>query len=218
MAAIIKSTRRSTSAAEPAAQAFQFDDMERAYVGHVRTEAAKIIAEARREAAQIKVRAAEEGKQAAFAAVEAAVRARLDQQLHSAIAAIRQTAVQISESRQAWQQHWQAHAVALAVAIAARICRRQIEQNPKITLAWIREALELATGSEQVTLRLNPDDLAVLAGQIDELSRDLKGVGAIRVVADPAVTAGGCRVETEFGSLDQQIETQLNRIREELLA
>ena len=37
-----------------------------------------------------------------------------------------------------------------------------------------------------------------------------------KVVADEAISVSGCRVETEFGSIDQQIETQLERIAEEL--
>jgi flagellar assembly protein FliH len=39
----------------------------------------------------------------------------------------------------------------------------------------------------------------------------------VRIVADESITAGGCRVDTEFGSLDQQLEAQLARITEELL-
>ena len=41
-------------------------------------------------------------------------------------------------------------------------------------------------------------------------------LGVTQVVADAAITPGGCRVDTEFGSLDQQIEAQLNRITSEL--
>ncbi|MFQ5550985.1 MAG: FliH/SctL family protein [Gemmatimonadales bacterium] len=40
--------------------------------------------------------------------------------------------------------------------------------------------------------------------------------GAIDIVADSAVSPGGCFVETEFGNIDQQFETQLARIEEEL--
>ena len=42
--------------------------------------------------------------------------------------------------------------------------------------------------------------------------------GAAEVVADGGVTPGGCRVESRFGLIDQQIESQLKRIEDELLA
>jgi flagellar biosynthesis/type III secretory pathway protein FliH len=35
-------------------------------------------------------------------------------------------------------------------------------------------------------------------------------------VADDAVSPGGCRLNTEFGTIDKQLETQLERIKEEL--
>ena len=36
------------------------------------------------------------------------------------------------------------------------------------------------------------------------------------IVADPEITTGGCRVETQFGMIDQQFEAKLERIEEEL--
>ena len=36
------------------------------------------------------------------------------------------------------------------------------------------------------------------------------------IVADDAVSPGGCCVKTKFGVIDQQIESQLRRIEEEL--
>ena len=35
-------------------------------------------------------------------------------------------------------------------------------------------------------------------------------------MADPEIARGGCRVETRFGTIDQQFEAQLARIEEEL--
>ena len=51
-----------------------------------------------------------------------------------------------------------------------------------------------------------------------EAHPEAQSLGALHVVADQNVTPGGCRLETEFGSLDQQLEAQLARITEELLS
>ena len=48
--------------------------------------------------------------------------------------------------------------------------------------------------------------------------RELTSLGKVRIIADGAISAGGCRVDTEFGSLEQQLEQQLARIAEELLS
>jgi flagellar biosynthesis/type III secretory pathway protein FliH len=36
------------------------------------------------------------------------------------------------------------------------------------------------------------------------------------VVADESISPGGCRIETRYGEVDQQIEAQLRRIEEDL--
>jgi len=218
MAGIIKAQGCSEIAVSDAARPFQFDDMGQSYLGRVKAEAAKVMAEARQEAAKIKARAADEGKQAAIAAFEATLRTRLEQQLKSGLTALGQAAQAITDSRHAWQQHWETHAVQLAAAIAERLCRRELSREPKITLQWVREALELAAGNAQVTLRLNPADHAALATQMEHITQQVTGLAPVRIVADEAITPGGCRADTEFGSIDQQLETQLARITQELLA
>ncbi|HEX5106727.1 MAG TPA: FliH/SctL family protein [Pirellulaceae bacterium] len=216
MAGIIKAAG-SRETAPHGAQAFQFADVGQAYVGSVRSESAKIVAQARREAAQIKARAEEEGKQAAIQAVRAALRSQLDQQLASALKAMQQAVKEIADSRQAWQRHWEERAVKLGAAIAARVIRRELDRTPDITLTWVREALQLAAGSGQVVLRLHPQDLATVGDRIDAVAGELHRLGPLQVVADEAISPGGCKVETVFGSIDQQIEAQLARLEEELL-
>lgn len=218
MAGIIKAAGSPNVATSDAARAFQFDDMGQTYLGRVKAEAAKVIADARAEAVKIKAKAAEEGKQAAIAAVEATLRTRLEQQLKSGLAALAQATQKIGESRQAWQQHWEAHSIRLSAAIAERLCRRELSRDPNITLQWVREALEMAAGNAQITLRLNPADHTALATQIERIAQQMAGLAPVRIVADAAIAVGGCRVDTEFGSLDQRLEAQLARITDELLA
>src|SRR6185503_13422431 len=98
--------------------------------------------------------------------------------------------------------------------IAARIVRREIAQEPQIALDLIAEALKLAAGAEEITLYLNPTDYENLGSQINRLAESLCRLAPGAVVADGNITAGGCRVETKYGEIDQQIEAQLRRIEE----
>lgn len=195
---------------------YQFGDMENAYLDKVRAEASAIIAKARQEAAQIQSQAAEQGRQAAVQAAEAALRSKVDQQLQSVLPTLKAAVDSILQARQTWQAHWEQQGLRLATAIASRVIRREVRQTPEITLDLIREALELAAGSPRLTLRMNPADHAALSERVTKLTSQLAQLGETRVLADPTVTAGGCRVETEFGMIDQQLETQLARIMEEL--
>lgn len=199
--------------------AFNFDDMAvkaGQYLEKVKKEAAQIIVKAKQEAAGARQQAEAEGRRAAQQAMEQTVQKQLAQQLATLMPALRQAVTDIQHAKQAWLSHWEKSAVHLAVAIASRVIRRELANQPDIPVKLVREALELAVGSSQVRLHLNPADHATLAPQVQLLVREISGLGAAEIVADASVSPGGCRVETRFGMIDQQFETQLARIEEEL--
>ena len=48
------------------------------------------------------------------------------------------------------------------------------------------------------------------------VSAELTKLSTAHVVSDPTIELGSCRVDTEFGCIDQQFQAQLERIEEEL--
>jgi flagellar biosynthesis/type III secretory pathway protein FliH len=104
----------------------------------------------------------------------------------------------------------------VAAAIAQRIIHRELERQPELALEWISEALRLAGGGGEIVLRMNPTDRENLGPQVERVAQAIGQLAPSQVVADPAITPGGCVVETRFGQIDQQIEAQLARIQEEL--
>jgi len=212
MATII---RLADSSPVPHAVAFNFDDLTAQATQHVtraNAEAAQIVTEAQQQADAIRQQAEEEGRQAAIRAAKHTAA----EQLAPTLLALRQAAADLQSAKQAWLSHWESSAVHLAAAIAARIVRRELDRRPEITLTLVREALELAAGSPNVRLHLNPQDHKKLGTQVRTLIDAMSGLGEAEVVADATIDRGGCRVETRFGSIDQQIESQLARIEEEL--
>ena len=221
MSTIIKASHAASPNSSPGVQhiAFNFDDMSsqaNRYLDQVRGQAAKILQEAQAQAAVIRQQAEAQGRQAALKAVESVMDEKLDKQLRTLLPALTQTAQEIAQSKQAWLTHWQQSAVQVATAIAARVIRREVAAEPQITLALVKEALEMAAGSGQITIHMHPADVQALGGQVESIAQSLRSVGAAGLVADPQISAGGCRVETRFGSIDQQFEAQLKRIEEEL--
>jgi flagellar assembly protein FliH len=139
-----------------------------------------------------------------------------EQQLGSLLAAVGAAVDELTAAKAGWLAHWERAALVVATAIAARVIRREVERTPDITLALVKEALELAVGSPEVQLRMHPDDLAALGERVEELTGELTRLGDVKVVADPAIGQGGCRVDTRYGAIDQQFEAQLARIELEL--
>lgn len=219
MAGIIKSGAFDHSATGLQSVAFNFEDMsERAndYLSVVRRQAAQILQDAKAEAARIAAAAKAEGKQAALKEAQQTLGETLDQQLATLLPALQQAVQDIRHSRSSWLAHWESQTIVLATAIAERVIRREVANQPEITLELIRDALELALGAGNVTILLSPQDYDALRDRAESMAKQLGKLAATNIVADPDVSPGGCRVVTEFGVIDQTFEAQLARIGEEL--
>jgi flagellar assembly protein FliH len=203
----------------PQPPAFTFSDMASqgdAYVRTVRSEATKIIQEAQAEADRIRSKAEADGKAAANAAIAKLLDERIGAEMTTLRPALASVVAEIDAARGEWLSHWRQSSVGLAVAIAEKIVRRELREDATISEQWLTEALELAAGASDITVRVAPTDLDNLRSHAEKLAATMSGIGEARFVADAAIEAGGCRVETRHGSIDQQLKTQLDRLFEEL--
>ncbi len=213
---IIKATDRARGI-QPVA--FNFDDMAvkaDVYLDGVRQQADQVVNQAQQKGQRIEEESRQKGYADGQREIQQIVERTLGEKVATLLPALAATIQEIQHAKQAWLTNWERSAVRLATGIAERIIRREIEQKPEITLGLVREALELAAGSSTVRVMMNPKDHETLQPKADALIRDMAGLGACELIADSAVTPGGCRVETSFGTIDQQIESQLKRIEQEL--
>src|SRR5262245_56571976 len=217
MATIIKST---SGAKSSSAIAFQLGDMSEQVhrrLDEARAQAEAIVNEARRQAERIRQMAQEEGLADATRRAEAALDEKIGQQVQTLLPALSAAISQLADARQAWLRHWERSAVQLAARIAERAIRRELSHDPNITLGLVQEALELAAGSPRLKVMLNPTDFQSLGSQAKALASQLAGVAKTEIVPDESISAGGCRVETAHGVIDEQIEARLKRIAGELI-
>lgn len=216
MATVIKASERNAAVQGVAYNLTDMAGEADRLLGGYRDQAASILAKANEEAARIKKQARDSGRREVLEEVRKESEARQESQLATLMPALRKAIEDIEHARQAWLTHWEKSAVHLAAAIAARLIRRELPKMPEVTLTLVREALELAAGSGRIRLHLNPADYETLGTQVEAIAKELGGVAAAELVADKKISPGGCRVETEFGAIDRQFESQLARIEEEL--
>lgn len=221
MATIIKKDAAQNSPARPAVRGVAFDFQDLAghadeYVDSVRREAAKVVQAAHAEAEAIRSQAERAGREAAEAAVEQVLNEKVGERMKTIRPALEDLVNQLTDARGAWLDHWEQSALELAARIAERIVRSELEHRPEVELTWIREALELASGPGVVTVRLNKADHENLGPQAEQLASAIGKFEKAILVADEQVSPGGCVVETQFGVIDQQIETQLRRLVDDL--
>jgi flagellar assembly protein FliH len=103
----------------------------------------------------------------------------------------------------------EAEVVELALAVAARILRREAQMDPLLLTGAVRVALGQLSGSTQVKLRVPPAELDLWAEAIAIIPNlALKPT----VVAGEGMRLGDCIIETELGSVDLGIRSQLGEI------
>jgi flagellar assembly protein FliH len=105
------------------------------------------------------------------------------------------------------------HVVQLAMAIANRILHREVSVDRALLLALARVALDRLDEHTAATVRLHPDDYAlIMAAPERRLMSE-----HVQVVGDPAVERGGCVVHTDFGLMNVGLDGQFSELARTLL-
>lgn len=99
--------------------------------------------------------------------------------------------------------------LALALDIARQLVRRSIQIEPELVLNVVREAIEsLPQLSQQPVLVLHPEDANIVRQMLAYEYQE----SVWRVVDDPGMARGGCRIETAESELDATVESRWKRI------
>jgi flagellar assembly protein FliH len=99
-----------------------------------------------------------------------------------------------------------ARAIAVtATRLAKQVVRCELQSQPELISAVATEALDaLLQGARHTTLRVHPDDHALVAVGAAEALRS----AGVRLLSDAAVSRGGCLVESDIGTVDASIEAR----------
>ena len=125
--------------------------------------------------------------------------------------------LQAFEAQQQFVKASEQALVRLAVRVAEKIIGEHLRSSPDVIVGIVREALKSVRSEKGVTIQVNPDHVETVRQSIHRLRDLLDSTCHIKVVANPAVSPGGCIVESELGVVDAQLETQLKCLEEALL-
>jgi flagellar assembly protein FliH len=114
-----------------------------------------------------------------------------------------------TQERDQYLQKVEHEVVKLALAVAARILRREAQMDPLLLTGAVRVALGQLSQTTQVRLRVPPAELALWTEAI-ALVPNLTVKPT--VIAGEGMRLGDCVMETELGSVDLGIRSQLGEI------
>ena len=105
----------------------------------------------------------------------------------------------------------------LAIAIARQIIRRELHTDPGQVVAVVREALKaLPVMSRKIRVFLHPED-AMLVREVLSLHDESDESQTWKVIEEPLLSRGGCKITSENSTIDATVETRLQRLITEIL-
>jgi flagellar assembly protein FliH len=165
----------------------------------------KMAEESRRSFAAGRERGLQEGRQAEREA-QAAARAAGEKQRVEQVAGLVES---FAEERDRFMEKVEHEVVKLALAVAARILRREAQMDPLLLTGAVRVALGQLSKTTKVRLRVPQAELDLWTEAIASLPNlALKPT----VVPGEEMRVGDCVIETELGSVDLGIRSQLGEI------
>ena len=114
----------------------------------------------------------------------------------------------VGEQLDALQQEMARALAATAAALARQVLRSELAARPESVAEVADQALEaLLLSARHIVIRVHPDDHALVAGR----SAEAIAARGARVVSDPQVARGGCRIESDIGLVDATIDERWRR-------
>lgn len=107
--------------------------------------------------------------------------------------------------------------VDLVLLMTRKVVKVISENQRNVVTANIIHALRKVKGRADVVLRVNLADVGLTSEHTREFLQTAENIKNITVVEDLTVDAGGCIVETDFGSVDARIASQLNELERRVL-
>jgi len=102
----------------------------------------------------------------------------------------------------------------LVIDLSKKVLGQELATPRNIIATILQGAIEQAIECEEYYVTVHPDDLTFAEEKAPELIASIRGLERIVFKTDPAITKGGCLLESTACSVDATIETQLESMKE----
>lgn len=223
MASVLKHDRWQPGKSNPEPVAFNIQDVQtraQDYLTKVQQQAADLLAQARDDAEAIRAAAHQSGLESARQEIERRVEeaaAKLsDSRCKTAIAACQQSVNELSRATGQWLTEWRNQTVQLAGKIAEKIVRSQMGAENELLRVWMEEAIVAMRDERDVRILVHPEDFSLAGRFLQNLAQTIPHAGSMTVTPDPQIERGGCIVRSKNGQFDLQLQSQLQRLADQL--
>lgn len=119
---------------------------------------------------------------------------------------------QAEESRRQHIRSLEESLIELSVEIAEKMIAAQLILEPETVTNIAKEALTMLENRALIVLYVNPAELPLYENKMEDLKSLLPLRAELQLFTDASIQTGGCRIETESGTVDTTLETRRNAI------
>ncbi len=105
----------------------------------------------------------------------------------------------------------------LVLLIAKKVIKVISENQKNVVINNVVQALRKLKSRGDVAIRVNLSDIELTSAHKKDFVEMVEGVKSIKILEDSTVDKGGCIIETDFGSIDARISSQLHEIEEKII-
>jgi len=105
----------------------------------------------------------------------------------------------------------------LVLLIAKKVIKVISENQKNVVINNVVQALRKLKSRGEVAIRVNLADLELTTEHKKDFIEMVEGVKSIKILEDSTVDRGGCIIETDFGSIDARISSQLHEIEDRIV-
>lgn len=169
----------------------------RQIVSDAKTRAEHLVAEAEAEAEGIRANSYEAGRSESLSEFTEIITAAL-------------------EKRETTLRDLEREVLRLSVKIAEKIIGHEIKTDKKTVVDMVAVAMRNVRQQDRLIIRVNPTDLPAIEEQKALLNQSGRA-SFVDFEPDPKIASGGCIIESEVGTVDARLETQMRILERALL-
>ncbi len=110
----------------------------------------------------------------------------------------------------------EAQIIDIIVAVARKVVKTITETHKNIVVEQIKQALSKLKGRAEITIRINVEDLMMTTKHKKDFIQMVEGIENVKILEDNSVDKGGCIINTDFGSIDARISSQLSELEQKI--
>ena len=104
----------------------------------------------------------------------------------------------------------------LILIIARKVIKDEIEERKEVVVNNLREALTRIKDREKIDIRVNFEDIEITTAHKNEIIKTMESLHKVNIYEDTRVDRGGVIIETDIGSIDARISSQLTHMEESI--